>query len=80
MYCQVPQLIGTFLILSWQPYIVDAGLGKVQQDEGFEVTGIPEGIPTQAEFLAEYCSAAVRSMSNVRLDSYINTLCTYRKK
>ncbi|XP_058212503.1 probable acyl-CoA dehydrogenase IBR3 isoform X1 [Rhododendron vialii] len=43
---------------SCMPYIVDAGLGKVQQDEGLEATGIPEGIPTQSEFLADYCSAA----------------------
>lgn len=49
---------------------MDAGLGKVQQDEGLEVTGIPEGIPTQAEFLADYCSAAVRSISNVGWYSY----------
>ncbi|GFZ13976.1 acyl-CoA dehydrogenase-like protein [Actinidia rufa] len=39
-------------------YIVDAGLDKPHQDEGLEVAGIPEGIPSLAEYLAEYCSAA----------------------
>ncbi|XP_052207246.1 probable acyl-CoA dehydrogenase IBR3 isoform X2 [Diospyros lotus] len=39
-------------------YIVDARLDKVGQDEGFEATGIPEGIPSLAEYLADYCSAA----------------------
>ncbi|XAR57051.1 hypothetical protein NMG60_11025060 [Bertholletia excelsa] len=37
-------------------YIVDIRLDKEHQHEGFEVTGIPDGIPSLAEFLAEYCS------------------------
>ncbi|KAA8527427.1 hypothetical protein F0562_034858 [Nyssa sinensis] len=41
-------------------YIVDMGLDKVQQDDGLEFTGIPEGIPSVAEYLAEYCSTAGR--------------------
>lgn len=35
------------------------GLGDGQQGEGMELTGIPEGIPSLAEYLAEYCYAAV---------------------
>ncbi|KAI8004858.1 putative acyl-CoA dehydrogenase IBR3 [Camellia lanceoleosa] len=38
-------------------HIVDARLDKVRH-EGFEVTGIPEGIPSLAEYLAVYCSAS----------------------
>lgn len=34
-------------------------LGKAQLGEGMELAGMPEGIPSQAEYLAEYCSAAV---------------------
>ncbi|KAL6990006.1 putative acyl-CoA dehydrogenase ibr3 [Sarracenia purpurea var. burkii] len=40
------------------PFIVDVGTDGVQQQGGFEVTGRPEGIPSLAEHLAEYCSAA----------------------
>ncbi|KAL1181600.1 hypothetical protein V6Z11_A02G060700 [Gossypium hirsutum] len=40
---------------SCMPYIAQAGLGSDELVKGFEITGIPEGIPTQAEFLAEYC-------------------------
>ncbi|KAF5752184.1 acyl-CoA dehydrogenase family member 10 [Tripterygium wilfordii] len=40
------------------PYILDISHGKKQIGQGFEFAGIPEGIPSQAEFLAEYCSAA----------------------
>ncbi|XP_059457105.1 probable acyl-CoA dehydrogenase IBR3 [Corylus avellana] len=40
-------------------YFVDWGLlGKAQLGEGMELAGMPEGIPSQAEYLAEYCSAA----------------------
>lgn len=49
--------------LSWQPYTVIMGQNK-HLDAGFEVTGVPEGIPSQAEFLADYCSASVRPMTN----------------
>lgn len=37
------------------PYIVDQ---ESTTYKGFEFTGTPEGIPSQAEYLAEYCSAA----------------------
>ncbi|KAI5581074.1 hypothetical protein POPTR_008G219000v4 [Populus trichocarpa] len=39
-------------------YNVDINLENQQAGKGFELTGIPEGIPSQAEFLAEYCSAS----------------------
>lgn len=39
-----------------QPYAVDQ---ESTTFKGFEYTGTPEGIPSQAEYLAEYCSAAV---------------------
>ncbi|XP_068658869.1 probable acyl-CoA dehydrogenase IBR3 [Aristolochia californica] len=37
------------------PYIVETKYGNEQSYDGFEITGIPEGIPSQAEYLAEYC-------------------------
>ncbi|KAM7485047.1 hypothetical protein LguiA_001056 [Lonicera macranthoides] len=40
------------------PYIADIALDKVQKIHGFELTGTPEGIPSLAEYLAEYCSSA----------------------
>ncbi|KAF9673266.1 hypothetical protein SADUNF_Sadunf10G0006400 [Salix dunnii] len=39
-------------------YIVDVNLENQQVGKGFELTRIPEGIPSQAEYLAEYCSAS----------------------
>ncbi|GAB4843643.1 Putative acyl-CoA dehydrogenase ibr3 [Ancistrocladus abbreviatus] len=39
-------------------YIVEFGLDKVGQDQGLEQTGIPEGLPSLAEYVAEYCSLA----------------------
>lgn len=50
------------MYLFWQAYNVDINLENQQAGKGFELTGIPEGIPSQAEFLAEYCSASVRSI------------------
>lgn len=70
-----PNLMDSFLL--WQHYIVDIDLEKVEQDEGFEVTGIPEGIPSQAEYLAEYCSAAVRPMLRVFIGSQFWTHLFY---
>ncbi|KAF6173822.1 hypothetical protein GIB67_003823 [Kingdonia uniflora] len=40
------------------PYIVDLQHENVGAYGGLEYSGIPEGIPSQAEYLAEYCSAA----------------------
>lgn len=37
-------------------------MDKDQILEGMERTGIPEGIPSLAEYLAEYCSSAVSPM------------------
>uniref|UniRef100_A0A2N9FQY1 Aminoglycoside phosphotransferase domain-containing protein n=2 Tax=Fagus sylvatica TaxID=28930 RepID=A0A2N9FQY1_FAGSY len=39
-------------------YIVGIGLGDGQHGDGMELAGIPEGIPSQAEYLVEYCHAA----------------------
>ncbi|XP_056685204.1 probable acyl-CoA dehydrogenase IBR3 [Spinacia oleracea] len=39
-------------------YVVDYASDKVGQDKGLEEAGIPEGIPSMAEYVAEYCSAA----------------------
>ncbi|KAK8585842.1 hypothetical protein V6N13_050812 [Hibiscus sabdariffa] len=46
---------------SCMPYIAQVGLDTVELAKGFEIIGIPEGIPTQAEFLAEYCNEAGRA-------------------
>ncbi|EEF45576.1 protein with unknown function [Ricinus communis] len=43
---------------SCMAYLVDINLDNPQICKGFELTGIPEGIPSQAEYLAEYCSAS----------------------
>jgi len=42
---------------SWKPYIADIGPEKVH--EGIEHFGLPEGIPSLPEYLADYCSLAV---------------------
>ncbi|KAG7995964.1 hypothetical protein I3843_01G136800 [Carya illinoinensis] len=52
-------------------YIVDTDLGKAQPNQGMELTGTPEGIPSQAEFLAEYCSAARRAWPVAEWKFYI---------
>ncbi|KAJ6889802.1 acyl-CoA dehydrogenase IBR3 [Populus alba x Populus x berolinensis] len=39
-------------------YIVDINHENQQVGKGFELTRIPEGIPSQAEYLAEYCAAS----------------------
>ncbi|CAA3030184.1 probable acyl- dehydrogenase IBR3 [Olea europaea subsp. europaea] len=39
-------------------YIVNIALDEVQENGGLELTGIPEGVPSLAEYLAYYCSAA----------------------
>jgi acyl-CoA dehydrogenase len=40
---------------------VDINHENQQVGKGFELTRIPEGIPSQAEYLAEYCSASVKT-------------------
>ncbi|GMH28403.1 hypothetical protein Nepgr_030246 [Nepenthes gracilis] len=39
-------------------YVVDYALDEVGQDKGLEEIGIPVGVPSLAEYLAEYCSAS----------------------
>ncbi|XP_065863699.1 probable acyl-CoA dehydrogenase IBR3 isoform X2 [Euphorbia lathyris] len=39
-------------------YIADHNLDGQELNKGFELTGIPEGVPPLAEYLAEYCSAS----------------------
>ncbi|XP_038991651.1 LOW QUALITY PROTEIN: probable acyl-CoA dehydrogenase IBR3 [Hibiscus syriacus] len=46
---------------SCMPYIAQVGLDTPELVKGFEIVGIPEGIPTQAEFLAEYCNESGRA-------------------
>ncbi|OVA02616.1 Aminoglycoside phosphotransferase [Macleaya cordata] len=41
---------------SSMPYILDVTNDNAESYDGFEVTGIPQGIPSLAEYLAEYCS------------------------
>lgn len=53
------------------PYIVDYSADKVGQDKGFEEIGIPEGIPSMAEYVAEYCSAAGKSWPAAHWKFYI---------
>ncbi|GAB2295238.1 Putative acyl-CoA dehydrogenase ibr3 [Dionaea muscipula] len=53
-------------------YIVDARLDKVGQNKGLEETGIPKGIPSMAQYLAEYCSAAGKPWPNDNWKFYIS--------
>jgi len=46
-----------FLLFSWKTYIADIGPENVH--EGMERSGLPEGIPSLPEYLADYCSLAV---------------------
>ncbi|KAI3961153.1 hypothetical protein MKX01_035739 [Papaver californicum] len=41
---------------STMPYIMDVTDDNTESPGGFETTGIPDGIPSLAEYLAEYCS------------------------
>ncbi|KAI3883926.1 hypothetical protein MKX03_017389 [Papaver bracteatum] len=41
---------------STMPYVMDVADDNTESPGGFETTGIPNGIPSLAEFLAEYCS------------------------
>ena len=53
-YCSISSL-------PCQHYVLDISLDKVENNGGLEFTGIPEGVPTLAEYLAEYCAVAVRT-------------------
>ncbi|KAM7257743.1 hypothetical protein ACFE04_013484 [Oxalis oulophora] len=48
----------TDVAYSCMPYLVNLNTAKDELSEGLEVSGIPEGIPSQEEFLADYCSAS----------------------
>jgi len=50
-----------FLLFSWKTYIADIGSENVR--EGMERSGLPEGIPSLPEYLADYCSLAVRVLN-----------------
>lgn len=39
-------------------YVVNTGIDRIGHDKGLEETGIPEGILSMAEYVAEYCAAA----------------------
>ncbi|GER27674.1 acyl-CoA dehydrogenase-related [Striga asiatica] len=39
-------------------YIVDISLDKVEKNGGLEFTGLPDGVPSLPEYLADYCAAA----------------------
>lgn len=49
------------LFFLWQCYVKDIGEKSVQ--EGMERSGLPQGIPSLPEFLAEYCSLAVSAVT-----------------
>ncbi|CAI9765849.1 unnamed protein product [Fraxinus pennsylvanica] len=52
-------------------YIVDFALDEVQENGGLESTGIPDGVPSLAEYLAYYCSAAGKPWPVVQWKFYI---------
>lgn len=66
-----------FLLLSWKTYIADVGPENVR--EGMERSGLPEGIPSLPEYLAEYCSLAVSVLNiYVSIDfGIIYCVCCY---
>lgn len=54
-------MFNAWLTSSFQHYIVDISLDKIEENGGVEFTGIPEGIPSMAEYLADYCAVTVRT-------------------
>lgn len=54
----------TSFLPCWQPYIVQISDDQGGLQKGFESTRCPEGIPSMAEYLADYCSSAVISISS----------------
>lgn len=46
---------------SCQHYIVDISSDKIGENGGLEFTGIPEGVPSLTEYLADYCAITVRT-------------------
>ncbi|XP_020225847.1 probable acyl-CoA dehydrogenase IBR3 [Cajanus cajan] len=51
------------------PYIADIGLDKIQ--EGMERAGLPKGIPSLPEYLADYCSLSGRKWPVAEWKFYI---------
>ena len=47
-----------------------------QVGQGFELTRIPEGIPSQAEYLAGYCSASVKPIVKLLFNIAILLHCS----
>ncbi|KAL5713153.1 medium-chain acyl-CoA dehydrogenase [Ranunculus cassubicifolius] len=45
---------------SCMPYLVDLKHDERKPFGGFEICGSPEGVPSQAEYLAAYCSASAK--------------------
>lgn len=72
----------------WQPYITDVGQDRLH--DGMERSGLPEGIPSLPEYLAEYCSVAVSAATiiyiyifNFQFGFFISTMryeCDRSKK
>lgn len=52
----------------WKTYIADIGHEKVQQV--LELSGLPDGIPSLPEYLAEYCSLSVSAVTQVSVFIY----------
>lgn len=50
------------ILLLQHYYVTDFATDTAQISEGMEFTGIPEGIPSLAKYLGEYCSSAVSPM------------------
>ncbi|CAA2997245.1 probable acyl- dehydrogenase IBR3 [Olea europaea subsp. europaea] len=84
IFCEADRAIG---ILDWELstlgnqmcdvaysclyYIVDIALDEVQDNGGLELTEIPNGVPSLAEYLAYYCSTAGKPWSVARWKFYV---------
>jgi hypothetical protein len=55
---------------------VDINHENQQVGQGFELTRIPEGIPSQAEYLAGYCSASVKPIVKLLFNIAILLHCS----
>uniref|UniRef100_A0A7N0T2F5 Acyl-CoA dehydrogenase n=1 Tax=Kalanchoe fedtschenkoi TaxID=63787 RepID=A0A7N0T2F5_KALFE len=53
------------------PYVVDATINNSDTHEGFEQAGLPEGIPSQADYLAEYCIATGKPWPSAEWKFYL---------
>lgn len=48
------------IFLSYQGFIVNIASESIEENNGFELTSFPDGVPSLSNYLADYCSAAVR--------------------